>query len=100
MSNLVLTYQDQGRWNEAEKLNIQVMETTKTVLGAEHPDILSSMHNLACTWKSQWKIRDALTLMKQCSYLCNKVLGPSHPQSMLCSDSLNDWMDEYNELTD
>ena len=29
-----------GRWNEAEKVYLQVMETRKRVLGLEHPDTL------------------------------------------------------------
>ena len=43
MHNLASTYRDQGRWTEAEKLFVQVMETEKTVLGPEHPDTLTSM---------------------------------------------------------
>jgi tetratricopeptide (TPR) repeat protein len=100
MANLASTFWNQGRWNEAEKLDVQVMETRKTVLGAEHPDTLTSMNNLAYTWRSQGKIQDALALMKKCSHLTNKVLGSSHPHSMSSSRSLNDWMDEYNSLTD
>ena len=34
MANLASTYRNQGRWKEAEKLEVQVMETRKTKLGA------------------------------------------------------------------
>jgi len=37
MNNLALTYQKQERWNEAETLQVQVMETSKRVLGQSHP---------------------------------------------------------------
>ncbi len=47
MANLAATYSNQGRWEEAEKLQVQVMETRKTKLGADHPDTLTSMANLA-----------------------------------------------------
>jgi len=50
---LVSTYQNQGRWKEAEQLQLQVMETSLRVLGPGHPDALTSMANLAYTWKSQ-----------------------------------------------
>jgi hypothetical protein len=53
MANLALTYQIQGRWKEAEELFMQVMETFKRVLGAEHPDTLTSMNHLAYTWREQ-----------------------------------------------
>ena len=32
MANLALTYQDQGRWREAEELKVQVLETSKQML--------------------------------------------------------------------
>ena len=38
MANLACTYRDQGRWNGAEQLEIQVMDMTKRILGSEHPD--------------------------------------------------------------
>jgi hypothetical protein len=38
MANLASTYRDQGRWEEAEKLEVQVMETRNTKLGEDHPD--------------------------------------------------------------
>ncbi|KAK3394971.1 Tetratricopeptide repeat-domain-containing protein [Podospora didyma] len=53
MGNLALTYGNQGRWEEAEKLFVQVMETSKTKLGADHPDTLMSMNNLASTYRNQ-----------------------------------------------
>ncbi|GIJ92163.1 hypothetical protein Asppvi_011139 [Aspergillus pseudoviridinutans] len=109
-------YRD-GRWHEAEVLytdlikikqeetgpnhpstltRVQVLEMMKTVLGAEHPDTLSSMHNLAYTWKSQGKLQDALALMEKCSELYNKTLGPNHPHAILSSRSLSDWKDSMN----
>lgn len=36
-----------GRYNEAEDLQAQVMETRKRVLGDEHPDTLLIMGNRA-----------------------------------------------------
>jgi Tetratricopeptide repeat len=32
INNLASTYRNQGRWNEAEELQVQVRETTKRVL--------------------------------------------------------------------
>ena len=50
MVDLAKTYLNQGRWNEAEKLNVQVMNMRKKVLGAEHPDTLAIIGNLALTY--------------------------------------------------
>jgi hypothetical protein len=52
MANLASTYSNQGRWKEAEELEVQVMETRKRVLGEEHPSTLTSMNNLAFTLKA------------------------------------------------
>jgi hypothetical protein len=39
------------------------METSKTKLGVDHPDTLTSMNNLAFTWKGIGRYEDALRLI-------------------------------------
>ena len=51
MGNLASTYWNQDRSDDAEKLEVQVTETSKTKLGADHPDTLTSMANLVLTRK-------------------------------------------------
>ncbi|KAL4990291.1 hypothetical protein BDW68DRAFT_194829 [Aspergillus falconensis] len=94
MANLASTYwirgrwdeaeKLKGRWDEAEKLRVEVLETRKAVLGAEHPDTLTSMHNLAYTWKSRSRLTDALTLIEVCN----------HPDARGSTDAFNAWKDE------
>ena len=43
MANLASMYRNQGRWKEAEKLEVRVMETRVRVLSEEHPDTLTSI---------------------------------------------------------
>jgi hypothetical protein len=50
IANLASTYRNQGRWKEAEELDVQVMEIRKRVLGQEHLDTLTSMADLASTF--------------------------------------------------
>ena len=45
------------------------METSKKKLGAYHPDTLTSMNNLAFTWKGQFRDAEAVNLMKECVQL-------------------------------
>jgi hypothetical protein len=59
MGNLASTYRNQGRWNEAEQLEIQVLDMRKKLLGAEHPDTLQSMANLASTYWNQGRWNEA-----------------------------------------
>jgi hypothetical protein len=42
-----VTYRNQHLLDKAEKLFMQVVEARKSRLGADHPDILASMGNLA-----------------------------------------------------
>jgi hypothetical protein len=41
MANLASTYRNQGRWDEAEKLEVDVMNARKAKLGSDHPHTLS-----------------------------------------------------------
>ncbi|KAL9049000.1 MAG: hypothetical protein Q9162_007442, partial [Coniocarpon cinnabarinum] len=45
-------YADEGWWDEAEKLQVDVMEKRTAKLGPDHPNTLRSMANLASTY---WK---------------------------------------------
>ncbi|KAK5721150.1 hypothetical protein LTS12_027612, partial [Elasticomyces elasticus] len=53
------TFRDQGQRQEAQELSVKVMETSRRLLGEEHPVTLSSVcvGNLASTYRSQreWK---------------------------------------------
>jgi Tetratricopeptide repeat len=44
---------------------VQVMETTKRVLGQEHPDTLTSMNNLAFIIEEQGRTGKAIELMAE-----------------------------------
>lgn len=52
----------QGKWEAAEALDVEVMETRKARLGPNHPSILISIANLALTyWKQgRWEAAEAL----------------------------------------
>ena len=46
MENLANTYQNQGRWKEAEQLEVQAMNMRTKLLGPNHPDTLKCMQTL------------------------------------------------------
>ncbi|USP79361.1 uncharacterized protein yc1106_06635 [Curvularia clavata] len=62
MNNPSVTYKHQGLWDDAEMLDMQVMETSKAKLGADHPDTLTSMSNLASAYWGQGRWDEAETL--------------------------------------
>jgi hypothetical protein len=94
MSNLASTYRRQGRWEEAEQLEVQVMEMSKTKLGADHPDTLTRMANLAFTLRSSGQSRAALLLMAACALVCDQKLGPDHPHTTFIKSTLNEWREK------
>lgn len=91
MNNLASTYGNQGRWDEAEKLQVEVMATSKTKLGADHPSTLTSMANLAFTWQSQGRGIEANKLMEECVQLRTRILGINHPHTNSSSAVLSQW---------
>jgi hypothetical protein len=71
-----------------------VIEMRKRVLGAEHPDTLTSMNNLAFTWKRQDKDKQALKLMEQCVALRSKTIDTNHPHTLSSRTVLLGWQIE------
>jgi tetratricopeptide (TPR) repeat protein len=71
-----------GRYNEAEELFVQVMETFKRVLGEEHPSTMSSMANLASTYRNQGRWKEAKELEMQVMETRKRVLGEEHPSTL------------------
>ncbi|EED13125.1 hypothetical protein TSTA_056240 [Talaromyces stipitatus ATCC 10500] len=89
---------EMGRWKAAEELEVQVIETRKKVLGAEHPDALASMANLAETYRSQGQWNEAeklevqvLDTRKKCARLRAKNLGTTHRDTLSSNDALTEW---------
>ena len=77
-----------GRWKEAKTLLMQVMEFRKKVLGAEHPQTLTSMNNLAVLFDSQGKYEAAEPLYVETLRLSKKVLGDEHPHTLASMNNL------------
>ena len=79
-------YRNQGLYSKSEVLEVQVMETRKRVLGEKvlgpkHPDMLTSMNNLASVLRSQGKYEAAEEMHRRALELREKVLGPLDPDA-------------------
>ena len=72
----------QGKWNRAEDLQLLAVGTRKRVLGEEHPDTLSSMANLASTYRNQGRWKEAEELDVQVMETSSRVLGEEHPDTL------------------
>lgn len=82
MSLLALTYHAQGRWKEAEELEVQVIEKSKTVFGMAHPETYRNMLNLAATYYQQERWAEAEELYMQLMKASSSVSGEKHPFSL------------------
>ena len=91
---LASAFSYQGRWKEAEELQVQVMETAKRVLGLEHPDTLASMSNLAFAFWGQDQINQPIQLMAEVVQLSRKVIGSDHPNTVTSIHTLQELQDE------
>ncbi|KUJ10971.1 uncharacterized protein LY89DRAFT_253247 [Mollisia scopiformis] len=74
------------------------METRKTKLGVDHPDTLTSMNNLAFTWKGSGKEIEAVRLMEECVQLRKRILGVNYPDSISFCTALNTWKAEQEDV--
>ncbi|SPO03831.1 related to D-ribulokinase [Cephalotrichum gorgonifer] len=88
MGNLASTLWNQGRWEEAERLEVQVMETRKTKLGADHLSMLTSMGNLASTLWNQGRWEEAERLQVQVMETSKTKLGANHPDTLTSMNNL------------
>lgn len=75
-------YED-GRWNEAEAAIKEVLEIEKRNLGMDHPDTLTSMSNLASTYRKQGRWKEAEGLEMQAIEMRKRVFAAAHPVMLI-----------------
>ena len=88
MFDLAYALNEQGRYEEAEKLYRETMELRRRVLGPEHPDTLSSMNNLANSIDDQGRYEEAEKLHRETLEIRRRVLGPEHPGTLASMNNL------------
>jgi hypothetical protein len=65
-----------------------VMETSSRVLGEDHPDTLTSIANLASTYRKQGRWKEAEELVVQVMETRKRVLGEEHPDTLTSMGNL------------
>src|SRR5579859_3952387 len=88
MSNLALTYRNQGKLNKAAALQERELEARKRTLGEEHPGTLTSMNNMAITYQSQGKLNEAAALQERVLEATKRTLGEEHPDTLRIMNNL------------
>ncbi|KAG9107965.1 hypothetical protein FRC07_008549 [Ceratobasidium sp. 392] len=75
-------YDESGRWQQAEQLQVQVVDGMKQALGELHPHTLTSMANLASTYRNQGRWDEAELLQVQVVDARKQALGELHPDTL------------------
>ncbi|PVH90952.1 putative kinesin light chain [Periconia macrospinosa] len=77
-----------GKYNAAEKPLTEIMKAFKKDLGAEHPDTLTSMANLASIYRDQGLLEKVAELLTQVMETRQKVLGEEHQDTLNSMNNL------------
>jgi Tetratricopeptide repeat len=83
-----LIYYENGRWNTAEKLLLQIIGGRTKALGKDHLDTLTSMGDLAVVYWYQGRLKEAEALGVQVVGARKGVLGEDYPDTLTSMSNL------------
>jgi serine/threonine protein kinase/Tfp pilus assembly protein PilF len=69
-------------YDAAYPLQVGALETRKLVLGEEHPDTLTSIHNMGALLHVQGKLAEAEPYLREALEKRRRVLGEEHPETL------------------
>jgi hypothetical protein len=78
----------QGKFAQAESALRAVHELSTRVRGAEHPDTLRNMGNLATSLSIQGKVTDCVRIERELLKVQKRVLGPENPETLMTEGTL------------
>ena len=82
-NNLALVYQNQGRYDDAERLYLETLEIKERVLGKDHPHTANTMGNLALMYVNRNRYEEAEPLYLEALGIQRHALGEAHPATLL-----------------
>ena len=72
-------YEGQGLYTQAEPWRVQCLSVAQTRFGEAHPDVATSLNNLALLYESQGRYSEAEPLYLQALEMSKQLLGEVHP---------------------
>ncbi|KAF7545318.1 hypothetical protein G7Z17_g9275 [Cylindrodendrum hubeiense] len=87
-AGLAATYYAQGRYDEAEPIEEEVLKLRREVLGKKHPDTIKSMVALAITYHEQGRYNKAERMKAEALKLQRELRGEKHPDTIWCMSEL------------
>ena len=97
LNQQVTELSNQGKYAEATPLAERALAIREKILGAEHPDVATSLNNLALLYDHQGKYSQAEPLYLRALAIHEKVLGAEHPD---VAASLNGMASLYRDRGD
>jgi serine/threonine protein kinase len=88
-SYLSNTYRSLGLPNEGIPLQEQLRDYLASTLGAEHPETLNALHNLARLYADVGRRDEALIIQERVRALLGKILGPEHSDTLQAIEDLS-----------
>ncbi|KAF8602623.1 FabD/lysophospholipase-like protein [Ceratobasidium sp. AG-I] len=81
-SDFSLVYYEAGRWAVVESLETMLLKFRREELGDNHPDTLSSMHNLGSVYRERGMYDLATSLQLATVEARERLLGKDHPDTL------------------
>src|SRR5271166_606778 len=78
----------QGKYQEAVPIAERAVEVAKRLHGLEHPDMATSLNNLAELYQVMGEYAKAEPLYQEALRIWQKILGPDHPDTATCLNNL------------
>jgi tetratricopeptide (TPR) repeat protein len=82
------TYRGIGAYGRAVEFLRRSSDTYRDALGADHPDTLTTLNNLATAYSYAGQTAEAIALFEQVRDALEKKLGADHPDTLVTLDSL------------
>lgn len=83
-----LVYEQSGKWEEAERLQLMVKDYLCAKLGTEHPLSMKIMLALSGIYWQQTRATEAAELQSEVLQACINSLGLKHPKTLKAMDTL------------
>jgi tetratricopeptide (TPR) repeat protein len=87
-----------GAYGSAENMLRHECKLRRTFLGAEHPDTLGSMNNLALTLRDQGEMEGARKIQEYVLEITRRVLGAEHPSTLTSMNNLALTLQDQGEM--
>ena len=93
-------YRELGEYEKAGAMHREALAMRRKLLGNEHPDVATSLHNMALVLDYQGKLAEAETMHREALAMRRKLLGNEHPDVATSLNNLADVVQRQGKLAE